>query len=955
MANAPRILNMEFSNFGLAEVTNKVLSNLNGFIDSLTSCPQMKYTNCYYTGPALNSPHSPQSEAVVNAFIQKNEHCTKFIANQYHNLSSVEKLQFNIDHFFVLVESVEEVTTAAVDLTKNRYWTSESYSHFVLTEIIEDVSFLPSVLSYIWSRNIVNFILDKVSNFHKNPLRAAFHSYPGKIYKKNGKWTGSDYETYILLAEMLNASVQTLPCPDAKTTAEKLYSNEADIYIAKVFQVDEVENLTFTYSCGMDDRVVMLPKPSKIPAYQHVFYIFQPPTWIALSLTIILLQILYFIISYASKLNLDYASLSSSFVTPKYKKSIKTIVELKENGIKIYASRYLAENFIPKSFGLGNSYVFVNFLQTIQLLESINTSGAIVSSRILAEYYINMNKKWHGDAIYYIMKEALTPGNSAYLVQKASPFLKAINKRLQLIQEHALLRESSYSSVAPSVKSILNLSHFQVMFYILFLGYLAGFVVFLLERPKKEQLPKVTLQQVIDTSDAFPIKFPIDSVRCKSLAKKTAGETLEENINSAYPVLHEQALLLYSKFLIHKRKFGSILEKKLYQDMTLDMLVDRLLLKRAVSFVGRHDTFRLLTGEDDLTGRWELIGSSKEAQPLILKNCLSYDEIKLSALLSVSSYTQCINLGNRRNCGVVEPDTKIIEERGVIVGLIGTRLTKPGVMEYQEVVVTQEQNIPKNGYKNISEPTTKNLFLSFYGEANSTYYQFKNQFGTEKFTNIRLDAYFNNMVYERRLALSIDTFLIEANERAKLAGTMAYLHVVGIGLGVWSISTHQNKLFMDTCARRIEFLSKTLEYVSAICFSYIKEPSCGKYKTGDVVTSENHRNGGITILICDRNPHEKLTGPYEGHLSVVSYAWDGNALPGNEFWWGHLESSSDPAAASSTQVSELHNAHINPGVCAANLRVATVNGLLTLEEYQRRVPHDEDDEDLVETKRCLIS
>lgn len=69
----------------------------------------------------------------------------------------------------------------------------------------------------------------------------------------------------------------------------------------------------------------------------------------------------------------------------------------------------------------------------------------------------------------------------------------------------------------------------------------------------------------------------------------------------------------------------------------------------------------------------------------------------------------------------------------------------------------------------------------------------------------------------------------------------------------------------------------------------------------------------------------------------MSYAWDGNALPGNEFWFGSLHSSSDPAAACSTQVAELHNPHINPKVSALNLRVATPNGIVPVYEYMLRV------------------
>ncbi|KAJ8955906.1 hypothetical protein NQ318_005454 [Aromia moschata] len=74
-----------------------------------------------------------------------------------------------------------------------------------------------------------------------------------------------------------------------------------------------------------------------------------------------------------------------------------------------------------------------------------------------------------------------------------------------------------------------------------------------------------------------------------------------------------------------------------------------------------------------------------------------------------------------------------------------------------------------------------------------------------------------------------------------------------------------------------------------------------------------------------------------GKLLVVSYAWDGNALPGNEYWSGKLGSSGDSAAASSTQITELHNPHINPLVCGNNLRVITAEEIVTFEKYQEIV------------------
>lgn len=81
----------------------------------------------------------------------------------------------------------------------------------------------------------------------------------------------------------------------------------------------------------------------------------------------------------------------------------------------------------------------------------------------------------------------------------------------------------------------------------------------------------------------------------------------------------------------------------------------------------------------------------------------------------------------------------------------------------------------------------------------------------------------------------------------------------------------------------------------------------------------------LSSLICDL-----------GKLLVVSYAWNGNALPGNEFWNGKLGTTGDSAAASSTQIAEIHNPHINRNVCARNLRIATKDGIFPYEDYLRR-------------------
>ncbi|GJQ88272.1 hypothetical protein Trydic_g20137, partial [Trypoxylus dichotomus] len=109
--------------------------------------------------------------------------------------------------------------------------------------------------------------------------------------------------------------------------------------------------------------------------------------------------------------------------------------------------------------------------------------------------------------------------------------------------------------------------------------------------------------------------------------------------------------------------------------------------------------------------------------------------------------------------------------------------------------------------------------------------------------------------------------------------------------------------------------------------------SCGKYKHGSKIPIVGHPKDGIRVFVSQRQPHEALTGENKGKLLVVSYAWDGNALPGNEFWNGKLASTGDSAAASSTQIAELHNPHINRNVCAKNLKIAAEGRIYHFKDY----------------------
>lgn len=105
-------------------------------------------------------------------------------------------------------------------------------------------------------------------------------------------------------------------------------------------------------------------------------------------------------------------------------------------------------------------------------------------------------------------------------------------------------------------------------------------------------------------------KFPVQTARCSSLVaqKHVTQELLEENANSAYPLLHEAALFLYIHFLEHKKQHGIGPEKAVYANMGVLEFVQRLLEKRSVSFFAKNDKYLLISGEQGISG-WEAVGS----------------------------------------------------------------------------------------------------------------------------------------------------------------------------------------------------------------------------------------------------------------------------------------------------------------------------------------------------------
>lgn len=385
------------------------------------------------------------------------------------------------------------------------------------------------------------------------------------------------------------------------------------------------------------------------------------------------------------------------------------------------------------------------------------------------------------------------------------------------------------------------------------------------------------------TFDRLIVKPPIT----ENSVKIFPPEIIRSDAESTHIVVHPRFPGLAEKFLAYKRAHGSNYEKDLYnnKDFTWKSLISRLITKRPLVFVGANDHTMLRDGTDVGYGlhspsssmEWNRNGTRTQDRNECIRfdEYLSYDEIMLGSLMGASGPSHFINDGGRYNCGR-HGEKGTFEERGIIVGLVGARFERNDRMDSIFCLPPKEYN-PK------MTPSLQAIFQDF--------------FGVERKPNLKFDT----GTYKARIRISADLFLLEANDRAKSARKTAYAYVVGLGLGVWQYGQGQVAHYLAAFTGSLAELD--LPDVSTIEFAYIPSTPTQQKRLQDLGEEK-----GIRVLFSTRNPAAKLD---TDELLVLSYAWDGNSFPGNEYWQGSLAGSGDPAAACMSTIGELHNPLIN--------------------------------------------
>ena len=319
------------------------------------------------------------------------------------------------------------------------------------------------------------------------------------------------------------------------------------------------------------------------------------------------------------------------------------------------------------------------------------------------------------------------------------------------------------------------------------------------------------------------IPFPTQANRIDSIAgdNKEKQRKIVNQANNVRPIIYVPVMNMIRKFIALKKEYGTSIEQKFYASMSESEFIDRLLAKRPLMFMTEADTYVLRNGQKGYGG-FETIGTIQQKSPLILEDYLSYDEMQIAALLGVSVPTFFINNGSRNN-SAIPGVSGTFEEEGIYIGLVGARFEKPGLMEWQHMVITPEQNNANNGYgpkADPSNPKTKLLALwaELYGEAFATFKQAQADV-SGRYISLRIPEYLDSVMYKKRMKMVIEPFLVDANERGKTTGKNVYCHVVGLGLGVWQKTSVQAKLMLEVYADIIKS-ERELFYISDINFSW---------------------------------------------------------------------------------------------------------------------------------------
>ncbi|CRK95984.1 CLUMA_CG009425, isoform A [Clunio marinus] len=378
--------------------------------------------------------------------------------------------------------------------------------------------------------------------------------------------------------------------------------------------------------------------------------------------------------------------------------------------------------------------------------------------------------------------------------------------------------------------------------------------------------------------------------------------------------------------------------REIYKDMKAPDLVKRLLFKRPIVFfmkddrtVMRSTPFKLET----VANMWKFVAATLEDKGdnfPYLREYLSYDEILLSSLISMSTPTYFVSDGSLGKPFQTSDD---FISQGILCGLVGARLEKENFMEHRFLFPRDSNNLKfDSGVHQADLFWILNVYPEAFPEgkipALSDVYKKQNIYDGIYVKGI------NVKYLKKRLSFSVIPLIEEGVARGIEYKSKVVVSVPPIGAGVWKGTVPEATICNLIVTAVLDYLDSTfdpkkLEYLCAIYLPVVdmKIYSCYSNKNQISSIEVNRKDSSIqinfkgiadkqlTIFNQFRYVAQLLPEEFKSCLIVAAYAWDGNSYPGNEYWIDYL-TSFDPQAILCSNLGQFQNPEVNTKLADAH-------------------------------------
>lgn len=340
-------------------------------------------------------------------------------------------------------------------------------------------------------------------------------------------------------------------------------------------------------------------------------------------------------------------------------------------------------------------------------------------------------------------------------------------------------------------------------------------------------------------------------------------------------------------------------------------MLRRLLTKRPLAFYGGDDVW-MLDNKRRGSGGWEYVGTEDEEKPLLARDYLSYEEACVSALVNLCGPTVFINDGARDNSGR-KGRSGSFERRGIMMGAVGARLEKHGVMEYAHLVVDPKQNVAGNGYGpsggDAEARQRMAMWARFYGHEGGHFPLHRGLQLGSRYVRVRGGRYFDTIGYAKRMTMALEPIFDRAIAHAQRVGKRAWVRLTGFGLGVWVLDKRlQAGIIVRVAGSIVRRRDPRAASICGVEFLWYAGSDAERRTLASLFGASKWPKG--VVLFSQTEPSAPLPHPHTTFL-FATFAWDGLSFVGNEYWDDALTASGDPAAACSSIIPQTMNPRIN--------------------------------------------